>query len=335
MSELSPEAKKLMRAARESFSPDAPSVAAVFAALEKRLELGAGTGTGASAKAAAAVNGKLALSATARMVLGGLACAAVAAVGVSFEQGRRQAVAPPQMDVGPRAPDVVATTSEAETAGHSQSSARGVPGTESETRSGTREAVIRAGREQSARRAVRSGTGPARMERRDARADGNRARGGTAPEPERARASAPARATARRAASPTMPAPASTGASNSSAPRAPSAEAPAQHNRKRAPQSALARDTLAHELALLRTARAALDRGAAADALAALDLHTVRYPTGILRQERLLTRVLALCALGRQPEARASAQQLATIAPSSPHLARLRTSCAPPQPAAR
>jgi hypothetical protein len=108
-----------------------------------------------------------------------------------------------------------------------------------------------------------------------------------------------------------------------------------QRDRKSGPQSTASRDTLAQELALLRSARAALDRGAAADALVALDLHTVRYPTGTLRQERLLTRVLALCALGRQPEARASAQQLATIAPSSPHLARLRTSCAALQPAAR
>jgi hypothetical protein len=87
-------------------------------------------------------------------------------------------------------------------------------------------------------------------------------------------------------------------------------------------------DTLARELALLRAARTALDRGAPADALAALDLHTVRFPEGTLRQERLLTRVLALCALGRTSEARASAQQLAAIAPSSPHLARLRSTCA-------
>lgn len=86
-------------------------------------------------------------------------------------------------------------------------------------------------------------------------------------------------------------------------------------------------DTIKEELQLLRTARAALDRNQPAGALDALDLHRRRFPKGVLRQERITAEVLALCMLGRVEEARTSARQLASIAPSSPHLARLRNSC--------
>jgi hypothetical protein len=86
-------------------------------------------------------------------------------------------------------------------------------------------------------------------------------------------------------------------------------------------------DTLSEELVLLRNARAALDRNDAAQALPLLERHTMRFPKGVLRQERLAAQVAALCSLGRVDEAKDTARQLARVAPNSPHLLRLRGSC--------
>lgn len=86
--------------------------------------------------------------------------------------------------------------------------------------------------------------------------------------------------------------------------------------------------SLAGELALLRSARQALESKDAGGALEQLDAHAARYPRAALRQEALAARVLALCALGRQAEARRTAAQLARLAPRSPHLIRLADSCA-------
>jgi uncharacterized protein HemY len=85
---------------------------------------------------------------------------------------------------------------------------------------------------------------------------------------------------------------------------------------------------LALELAVLRAAQAAIERGDPAQAVERLDHFAAQYALGTLRQERLATRVRALCALGRVPEAAITLEQLARIAPRSPHLLRLRTSCA-------
>jgi hypothetical protein len=94
-------------------------------------------------------------------------------------------------------------------------------------------------------------------------------------------------------------------------------------------------DSLAREVSLLRAARAALDGGDAQRALALLGRHAQLWPGGVLAEERLATQVLALCALGRVADARAAAQDLETVAPESPHLARVRASCVRrPAPAA-
>jgi hypothetical protein len=87
-------------------------------------------------------------------------------------------------------------------------------------------------------------------------------------------------------------------------------------------------DSLSREIALLTAARAALDRRDAAEALVLLDRHRTLYPLGTLKQEQLVTRVLALCLLGRTSDARAVARELKRAAPRSPHLARIRSSCA-------
>lgn len=86
-------------------------------------------------------------------------------------------------------------------------------------------------------------------------------------------------------------------------------------------------DPLERELEVLHAARSALERGDATAAVALLDQHDRRYPTGPLRQERLATRVLALCELGRVRDAHATAGQLLRVAPRALYTARLRRSC--------
>jgi hypothetical protein len=86
-------------------------------------------------------------------------------------------------------------------------------------------------------------------------------------------------------------------------------------------------DSLGPELALLREARAALDRKDPRTALRLLNRHAQRYPTGTLQQERLAARALALCALGRSSEASAAVHELARVAPGSPYLANVRAGC--------
>ena len=93
------------------------------------------------------------------------------------------------------------------------------------------------------------------------------------------------------------------------------------------PPAAEAVDSLAEEVRLLRDAHAALDRDEPARALGSLDAHASRFPRGTLYEERLATRVLALCALGRIDAARLAAQELERAAPRSPHLGRVRASC--------
>ena len=97
------------------------------------------------------------------------------------------------------------------------------------------------------------------------------------------------------------------------------------------PTPARVPDSLAEEVRLLRDARSALDRGEPAQALRVLNDHEKRFQRGTLYEERLATRVQALCALGFVDGARSTAQELERVAPRSPHLARVRASCiAPP-----
>ncbi|WP_437974916.1 hypothetical protein WMF11_43065 [Sorangium sp. So ce295] len=86
--------------------------------------------------------------------------------------------------------------------------------------------------------------------------------------------------------------------------------------------------TLAAEMALLREAQDAVRDGDPSAALDRLDDLGARFPEGQLREERMAARVLALCAAGRAPEARAEAERLLGEAPSSVHAGRVRASCA-------
>src|SRR5262249_27210808 len=87
-------------------------------------------------------------------------------------------------------------------------------------------------------------------------------------------------------------------------------------------------DALALEIALLRDARAALQRHDARKALALTEEYAERFANGTMRQEQIATRALALCALGRRADAIAAKRELERIAPRSPHLMQLRASCA-------
>jgi hypothetical protein len=86
--------------------------------------------------------------------------------------------------------------------------------------------------------------------------------------------------------------------------------------------------TAERELGLLSGAQAALREGNGRRALDLLEQHAQNCPAATFWQERSAARVLALCLLHRDAQAVAEASQLASVAPRSPLLARLRTSCA-------
>ncbi len=84
---------------------------------------------------------------------------------------------------------------------------------------------------------------------------------------------------------------------------------------------------LGDEVALLGQARQALGRGAHAEALTLLDRHRKRFPRGKLMQERELSRVTALCELGRVDEARTAARRFLKQHPSQALRRRLQGRC--------
>jgi type IV secretory pathway VirB10-like protein len=83
------------------------------------------------------------------------------------------------------------------------------------------------------------------------------------------------------------------------------------------------------EVALLSKAQAALSRGRPQEALEALSEHALRFPRGVLTEERTATRARTLCALGRRQEAEAELARMEKFNPSSAYLARARESCGP------
>lgn len=84
------------------------------------------------------------------------------------------------------------------------------------------------------------------------------------------------------------------------------------------------------EVALLSKAQAALSRGRPQEALAALSEHALRFPRGVLTEERVATRARTLCALGRMQEAQTELRRMQKLNPSSAYLARARESCGLP-----
>lgn len=85
-------------------------------------------------------------------------------------------------------------------------------------------------------------------------------------------------------------------------------------------------DPLAAELALIERARQALKRGNPQQALTALAEHRTRFEHGVMTQERVALRALALCSLG-DPQGKIEAQRFLERNPGSPLAAHLRTGC--------
>ncbi|WP_434427357.1 RNA polymerase sigma factor [Nannocystis pusilla] len=88
------------------------------------------------------------------------------------------------------------------------------------------------------------------------------------------------------------------------------------------PPSASKPDRLAAEVALLDEARARLDEGAPAAALALLGTHASEFPRSALVDAREAARVEALCGLDRSAEAEALARRLVALHPASPLVQR-------------
>jgi hypothetical protein len=86
--------------------------------------------------------------------------------------------------------------------------------------------------------------------------------------------------------------------------------------------------SLADETRVLEAAQRELASGRARSALALLDEHEKRFPSGALGEEGTAARVLSLCALGRTEEARRIATAFLENSPRSPLIPRLRGSCA-------
>jgi hypothetical protein len=113
-------------------------------------------------------------------------------------------------------------------------------------------------------------------------------------------------------------------------PAARPAPAPAHRVHVAAPPRAEAvapTNRLAEETALLAAANGELRRGDARRALSLLDDYDHRYPSGVLREEVLATRVIARCQLGSDRGARRAADAFLARHPASPLATRVRTSC--------
>jgi RNA polymerase sigma-70 factor (ECF subfamily) len=103
------------------------------------------------------------------------------------------------------------------------------------------------------------------------------------------------------------------------APRAPAAES--------LPSAPRESPALEREVRLLRGAQQSMRDGRPERALALLAEHDRQFPAGLLRQEGLAARVMALCALGRTAEARRDAAEFLNRWPASPLSAQVRASC--------
>ena len=85
--------------------------------------------------------------------------------------------------------------------------------------------------------------------------------------------------------------------------------------------------TLEAETRLVGAGVAALHSGDAARALSLFDDHARQFPDGALAQERMVERIAALCALGRQDQARSAAGAFIQMHGGSPLVDRVRSSC--------
>jgi hypothetical protein len=328
MNELPSDVKKLLEAARESYSPDDARVDAVRESLAARIAAPSGaesaapasSGTSAAVATGAAWSKPIAILLAVAAGAGGVWLSTRDSGAVPSETARLapshptapqdavQAVAP-QAAVPPAAPAAAleadgAARAAQPTAARAQPVAKPlVSAAEVTPAPATRVVAPRSGRGRAASSARRV-NGPSSSLRAPATAP-------HAPAVEPAPASPAAASTPD---APSSPAVEAAAAEAADAPRADPAAPPLA-------------DPLGDELALVRRARAALARDQLAEALSLSRQHASRFPHGTLRQERLATQILALCGLQRSEEARVLARELERVAPRSPHLMRLRASC--------
>lgn len=129
--------------------------------------------------------------------------------------------------------------------------------------------------------------------------------------------------------------PAASAAESSAEPVAPTVESAAPSPSAAPPPVArsarpAASTDLEAEMSLLAGAQAAIQAGDYATAIARLDEHQRQFPRGVLSEERLAARVVALCGAGRVAEARSLGASFLAHHPSSPLAPRVRSSCAAP-----
>jgi hypothetical protein len=77
----------------------------------------------------------------------------------------------------------------------------------------------------------------------------------------------------------------------------------------------------------LRDAHAAVANGDPGRALVLLDRHAAQFPNGILAEECVAERIVALCGLGRTSEGRSETDRFLREHPRSPLAARVRAAC--------
>ena len=85
--------------------------------------------------------------------------------------------------------------------------------------------------------------------------------------------------------------------------------------------------TLAEQARLLGEVRVALRDGDHERVLQHVDAYDRRFPNGMLREEALAARALALCGLGDPASGRSVATDLRALAPHSVHLERIDRAC--------
>jgi hypothetical protein len=98
--------------------------------------------------------------------------------------------------------------------------------------------------------------------------------------------------------------------------------------RRAAAAPAQAESSLAIELAMLQRARRALNAENGRLALGIVEELDERFPKGVLVEERSATRILSLCQLERDAEAKQAAREFLERYPSSVYAERVRQSCA-------
>lgn len=333
MTDLAPDVKKLMSQARDSFSPSEERIAAVRNALAARIEGAGGGGAGGAGQGAAS---------------GVWSAGSWIGLGVVVALGVTGAVA--LLDREPSQPSIPANTAVRVEPADTLPSIAPVAPSENVAPRVVEPArpAVRGQRAASNKLAARESLREPARANRSARPESNahsravsapaprdvRAARATGPQPSAANVSDAPReaAAAERSSSAVVSASVENAARTRDESSWTAPERPAASRAKEAVAPPVVDESLAREIALLRRASKALAAGRPDTALALTEEHETTFPRGTLRQERLAARALALCALGRPLEAREAARALEEMAPRSPHLMRIRASCAEHEP---